>query len=228
MKRSIVLALLVGMFLSSCATLNKLGIQPTALETINALRTVLNSSTFRTIAKLKKLNDRGIEGVLPSELKPVLKTLETLGLGKEISTVSKQIGQASEIALTETKETITDAIKTLNFGDAVSVVIGGESAATAVLKNAMYQSVKKRYAAKIENELSKTEVLNYWPMAVQAYNLFAKDKVNSSLPDFLAERAVDAMFLAMGKEEKAIRNDYKALGNQIVNKVFDYYLKSKT
>ena len=227
MKRLLTLSIAVTLVLSSCATLKQLGIQPTALETITALRNILNSSTFKTIAKLKKLNDDGVEGILPQELKTVLGTLETLGLGKEINNISKVVGRASAVALTETQGTVTDAIKTLNFGDAVSVVLGGESAATAVLKNAMYQSVKKRYASKIESELAKTDALTYWPMAASAYNLFAKEKVNSSLPDFLSERAVDAMFLAMGKEEKAIRKDYKALGSQVVTKVFDYYTKNR-
>ncbi len=225
MKRLLIYPLLTCLLLSSCATLNQLGIKPSTFETVAALRNVLNSSTFRTISKLKNLNDHGVEGVLPDQLQPVLQTLKTLGLGKDINNISKQVGLASAIALNESKGTLTDAIKQVSFGDAVSVVLGGESAATAVLKKAMYGSVKKRYSARIQTELEKTDALQYWPMAASAFNLFSKNKVNSSLPDFLSERAVDAMFIAMGKEEKAIRTDYKSLGNQVVTKVFDYYAK---
>ena len=115
----------------------------------------------------------------------------------------------------------------MKFSDAVAIVMGGEDAATGVLKRTMYETIKKRYSSRMEQELAKTEALEYWPLAAGAYNVFAKEKVNSSLPDFLAERAVDAVFLAMGKQEAQIRTDYKSLGNSLVNKVFDYYTKNQ-
>ena len=44
----------------------------------------------------------------------------------------------------------------------------------------------------------------------------------------MAERAVDAIFLGMGKQEKNIRTDYKSLGSAVVTKVFDYYSQKKS
>ena len=64
-------------------------------------------------------------------------------------------------------------------------------------------------------------------MAAGAYNLFAKNKIDDTLSDFMAERAVDAVFLAMGKEEKQIRTDPASLGKAVVTKVFDYYVKNR-
>lgn len=66
-------------------------------------------------------------------------------------------------------------------------------------------------------------------MATGAYNLFASDdkKVDNNLSDFMAERAVDALFLSMGKQEKAIRQDPASLGKSVVTKVFDYYQSKK-
>ena len=89
----------------------------------------------------------------------------------------------------------------------------------------MYATVKNRYSTRIEQELGKTEALTYWPIATGAYNLFAKNKIEGTLPDFLAERSVDALFVAMGKQEASIRTDYRSLGNSVVTKVFDYYTK---
>ena len=130
--------------------------------------------------------------------------------------------------LTESEGIVSDAISELKFTDAVAVVLGGEDAATNVLKRAMYDTVKKRYSSRIEQELGKTDALKYWPIAASAYNLFARDKMESSLPDFLAERSVDALFIAMGKQEASIRTDYRSLGNSVVTKVFDYYTKKNS
>lgn len=161
--------------------------------------------------------------MMPQELNSVLAGLGALGYGDDVDKVKKQISQASGIALTESEGIITDAIKEISFKDAASIVLGGEDAATGVLKSAMYSSVKSRYSDRLGESLQGQEAVEYWPLAAKAYNLFSKNKVDTTLPDFLAERAVDALFLGIGKNEKAVRADYKSLGSQVVTKVFDYY-----
>lgn len=227
MKRFLLPVLTLAIVLSSCKTLGDLGIKPSGLETVMALKSILDSSTFKAIKRIKDINDGGIESALPAEVGSVLKTLKTVGYGEEVEEVTKAIGSASTVVLGESEDIIKDAISELKFTDAVAVVLGGEDAATNVLKRAMYSTVKKRYSTKMESELGKTEALKYWPIAAGAYNIFAKNKMESSLPDFLAERAVDGVFLAIGKEEAKARTDYKALGNNVVNKVFDYYSNKK-
>jgi len=226
MKNTILLTLSI-LLISSCATLSKLGIQPSAVETALALKQVLNSSTFKTIKTLKSLSDGNSE-MMPEQLNAVLGGLSTLGYGDDVEKVKQQISRASGIALTESEGIISDAIKSINFKDAAAIVLGGEDAATGVLKNAMYASVKSRYSQRLGKSLEGQEAVKYWPVASKAYNLFASNKVDNTLPDFLAERAVDALFVGIGKNEKAIRADYKSLGSQVVTKVFDYYGNKKS
>ena len=228
MKKIFLSFLTLTIIMSSCSTLNQLGLKPSHLENVMALKKILDSSTFKALNTLRKANNDGIDGVLPPEISKVLGTMKTLGYGDEIDGVTKAIGDASGVMLTESEGIVKDAIGELKFTDAVSVILGGEDAATGVLKNAMYTTVKKRYSERLEQELGKTEALKYWPLAAKAYNMFASNDVDSSLSDFLAERSVDALFLAMGKQEKAIRTDYKSLGNSVVTKVFDYYSKNKS
>lgn len=223
MQRLLILLLAVSMATPSCKTLSALGLEPSALETALALKEVLNSSTFKAVKTLKNFSDNGVDGVLPEQLQPALSALRNAGLGGEVDKITGQINKASGLALDETQGVITDAIKSLTFKDGAAVVLGGGDAATEVLRQAMYRSVKKRYSERIDAELNKTEAAQYWPVAAGAYNLFAKDKVDGSLSDFLAERAVDALFLSIGKQERQTRNTYKDLGSAVVTKVFDYY-----
>jgi hypothetical protein len=222
MKKSLI-AIAAALALSACATLQKLLMEPTALETITALREVLNSSAFRTINKLAKIQRDGVESLLPEELQPVLTTLKNVGLGNEIDKVTKAIGDASGVVLDESKGIMADAVKEVKFTDAVAIVTGAENAATIAMKNAMYGAVKKRYSARLHTQLEKTDANKYWPMAQSAHNLFARNKIEGSLSDFLAERAVDALFIGMGKEEAVIRQNPESLGKAVVTKVFDYY-----
>jgi len=227
MKHFIFLAFIGMIGFSSCSSLKNLALEPTSLETISAVKEVLNSSAFRAIATLRKLNKKGVDGFLPTELQPVLSSLKKLGMGAEMEKAEKKILQVSKIMAVESEGIIEDAIKELKFRDAVAIVAGGKNAATGVLKEKMYATVKNRYSSKLEKELGKTDVTQYWPIAANAYNLFAKKKVDGSLSDFMSERAVDALFIGMGKEESKIRQNPKKLGKQVVTKVFDYYAKKK-
>ncbi|MEE9439190.1 MAG: DUF4197 family protein [Saprospiraceae bacterium] len=227
MKNLTIAFLTFTIIMTSCKTLGELGLKPSHLENVMALKKILDSSTFKALKTLRNVNKDGIEGALPKEIQPVLKTLKALGYGDQVETLTKSIGNASGVMLQESEGIVKDAISELKFTDAVAVILGGENAATGVLKNAMYRTVKKRYSNMLENELGKTEALKYWPMAAGAYNMFSKNKVDSSLSDFLAERSVDALFLAIGKQESAARSDYKSIGNAVVTKVFDYYSKNK-
>ncbi len=227
MKKLIICLITMATLSSSCKVLEELALAPTNLETVTALKEVLNSSAFRSIATLKKLNDSGVEGLLPKELQPVFGTLRNVGLGSKIDAVNDQIISVSGTVVQESGYIMQDAIKELTFADAVAVVTGGKDAATQVLRQAMYASVKKRYSSRLDEELQKNggDALKYWPIATNAHNLFSDNKIEGSLSDFIAERSVDAMFLTMGAEETEIRKDPASLGKAVVTKVFDYYTK---
>lgn len=225
MKKYAIIALVSMFMLQSCEILNQLPLKPSNLEVISALKNILNSSTFKAINTISNINQNGVEGLLPKEVQPVLATLKTLGLDKEINQVTSQINNASGLVLKESKGIMNDAVKELSFSDAASVVLGGKHAATDVLKKAMYASVKKRYSQRLNSEFQKNDVNKYWPMAASAYNMFSSKKVDGNLSDFVAERAVDLLFSNVAKEEEKIRNNYRSLGSDVVNKVFDYYTK---
>lgn len=211
--------------IASCSSLQGLLVEPTALETITAVKSILNGSASKAISTLKTLQNG--EESLPDELKPVLATLKTLGLEDEIGKVEKAVASASAVAAAESEAIIKDAVKEVKFKDAVAIATGGKNAATNALKGVMYKTVKKRYSEKLDSELSKHDVIKYWPMATSAYNLFAKNKVEGNVSDFLSERAVDAIFLGMAKQEAIIRGDYKKMGDAVVTKVMDYYTQNK-
>ncbi|NNF34350.1 MAG: DUF4197 family protein, partial [Saprospiraceae bacterium] len=188
MKKLILSFLVIITMTSSCKVLEELALVPSEFETISALKEVLNSSAFRSIATLKKMNDGGVEALLPQELQPVFGTLRNIGLGGKIDEVNKQIVSVSGVVVEESGYIMADAIKELTFTDAVAVVTGGKDAATQVLREKMYISVKKRYSGRLDEELQKGggDAVKYWPIATNAYNLFSKDKVEGTLSDFIA------------------------------------------
>lgn len=228
MKNRLILSLTVlGIILSSCSTLKNVASAPSNIETLMAVKEVMNSSAFKSIDKLSQARDGGLFGLLPEEVQPVIKTLKTLGLGAELDALNDKVEVASEAAFIEGKGLMADAIKEFKAGDAASIILGGQDAATIALKNAMYGAVKKRYSARLDDKLADVDETKYWDTAISTYNMFAKNKVEGSLSDFIAERAVDAVFIGMGKEEAVIRKDPASLGKDVVTRVFDYYKNNK-
>lgn len=210
------------LFFSSCSTAKNIAYVPSNLETISAIKEVLNGSAAKALMGLAQ-SSQGIEALLPDEVKPVIATLRTLGLGKEIDRLDKKVSLASEVALLEGKGLMSDAISELKVTDGASIITGGENAATLALKNVMYAAVSKRYSERLDGELSKVDETKHWDTAVSTYNLFAKNKIKGSLSEFISKRAVDAVFIAMGKEEAVIRSNPAALGKDVVTRVFNYY-----
>ena len=123
MRHTLLAVVLTSILASSCSTLGKLGLKPTSFETVLALKSILDSSTFRAINKLKGLDDSGIESLLPEQLAPVLSTLRTVGYGDEVDEVSRSIGIASKAVVIESEGIMKDAIGNLKFTDAAAVVL---------------------------------------------------------------------------------------------------------
>ncbi len=214
-----------GLGLQSCGTSSLMFGEPSSQEVIYTLQKLLNSSTLRTLSKLQNMDDGGLISLLPEEIQPVLGILKSTGAIKDIDEIEAKLSKISKDVALESGEIMADAIKEVDFGDGVSILLGGKDAATRVMKSALYETTKKRYSTKIQQELIELEpnINTYWVAGSSAYNLLAKNKVNSSLPDFLAERAVDLLFISIGENESLIRDQPQQLGDQIVNKVFEYY-----
>lgn len=225
MKHRLILFMTIGFMLSSCASLKNALPIPTDLESVLALKEVLNSSTFKAINTLNKMR-KGTDG-LPPELQPVLAAMTTLGYGDKVELVKKSIVDASNIVAEESEVIMKEAIDDLKFKDAAKIVVTGGDAATGFLKQSMYKTITARYSDRLDEQLDKTEVKQYWPLAAGAYNIFAKEKVDGKLSEFLAKRAVDALFLTTGAKEKDTRAAYKEMGSKVVTKVFDYYKDKK-
>jgi len=224
-KHLFTLCLIATLGFTSCDAAKLLLGEPSETEVLYALTKLLDSSALNAISTVSNLSNNGIESLLPEELRPVLGVLKTTGAIKNVDNIEAKIGEISQEVTAETGEILRDAVKELSFTDAIAVVLGGEDAATQVLKSAMYATAKKRYSDKIENELFAVDpnILEYWSAGTSAYNLLSKEKVDSSLADFLAERSVDVLFGSIGKSESNIRGNIDGLGDVVVSKVFDYY-----
>ncbi|RZK52169.1 MAG: DUF4197 domain-containing protein, partial [Pedobacter sp.] len=81
----------------------------------------------------------------------------------------------------------------------------------------------EKFSPVITNSLSKVGATKYWTDAATAYNKIPLVKpVNTNLSNYVAEKAIDGMFIQVAQEELKIRDNIGARSTGLLQKVFGY------
>ena len=74
----------------------------------------------------------------------------------------------------------------------------------------------------IKQALDRTNATRYYGDAINAYNRLPTtfNKINPDLPSYVTQKAVDALFDQIAKEELNIRQNPRARTTEILKKVF--------
>ncbi|RZL31365.1 MAG: DUF4197 domain-containing protein, partial [Pedobacter sp.] len=81
----------------------------------------------------------------------------------------------------------------------------------------------QKFSPVITNSLSKVGATRYWTDAATAYNKvpFVKP-VNTDLSNYVAQKAIEGMFIQVAQEELKIRDNISARSTGLLQKVFGY------
>lgn len=157
----------------------------------------------------------------PPAAQKVESTLRSAGMGKIADDAVLSINRAAEDAAVEAKDIFVTAVKDMTVTDAVNIVKGDSSAATSYLRTKTSAKLKEKFTPKVDNSLKKVDATKYWETAITTYNKIPfVDKVNPSLTEYVTQKAMDALFLMVSKEEANIRRDPIARTTDILKKVF--------
>ena len=249
MKKIFIMAL-IATSLSSCAELLKIaqevklpaGTTTVAIsnsENIAGLKSSLDVGIEKAVGFLSAENafygNEALKILLPPEAKPVIDNIKLIPGGEEL--VDKAIlslNRSAEDAVKEATPIFKNAIRNMTIADAAKILFGPDSAATAYLRSNTYDQLKTAFAPKVNASLNKPLVAGIstndtWNTLSNAYNKVANTMVakiaglkpvNISLEEYATQKALDALFLKVAAEEKAIRTDPVARVNEILKRVF--------
>jgi hypothetical protein len=158
----------------------------------------------------------------PPEVKTVETTLRQVGAGKIVDKVVVSLNRAAEDAAKAAKPIFINSIKQLTVTDAMNIVTGSQQdAATNFLKRTTNDQLLQAFKPAIKKSLDKTYATKYWREATTRYNRIPLvKKVNTDLTDYTTRKALDGLFIMIAKEENKIRQDPKAFGSNVIDKVF--------
>ncbi|NNM01366.1 MAG: DUF4197 domain-containing protein, partial [Gammaproteobacteria bacterium] len=132
------------------------------------------------------------------------------------------MNHAAERAVPEAANVFVDAIGKMSIDDATAVLKGGDTAATEYLRKTSTDTLAARFAPIVEDAMQQTGVTRSYQNLIGSGGFmggFMKDS-KWDLANYVTERALDGVFLMVGREEQRIRANPAARTTELLKKVF--------
>jgi hypothetical protein len=195
-------------------------------DIVAGLRQALEIGAQNASSRLNSLNgffgNALIKILMPPEAKKVENTLRSFGMGSVVDKAILSMNRAAEDAAGKAAPIFVDAIRKMTIQDGVSILRGGNGAATAYLRNATTTPLTNAFRPVIKNSLDKVNATAYWGDVMRIYNQLptTRAQINPDLTAYVTERALNGLFLNIADEENKIRTDPAARVTDILKKVF--------
>lgn len=208
------------------------GGNPTSNEIGLGIKQALEIGTSRGAdllsAKDGFLGNLAVKILFPPEAQKVEKTLRSVGLGSLADNVILSLNRAAEDAAKEAKPIFLSAIKQMTIADATNILLGNKDAATEYFKRVTTSQLMEKFSPVITASLNKVGATKYWSDAASQYNKIPLVKpVSTDLSAYVAQKAIDGMFIQVAQEELKIRDNIGARSTTLLQKVFGYADKNK-
>lgn len=228
-KKTILLFLSLVTF--SCAELqdvvNSLPTETTngTLDIAGGLRQALDKGITKQVSKLTQKDgyykNNLVKILMPEELQKVDKTLRNIGLGSLADEGIKAMNRAAEDAVKEATPIFVNAVKTITFSDAKTILLGNDNAATNYLKSRTNQELYNKFNPVIKNSFGKVGADQIWTNIITTYNTIPfVNKVNPDLTDYVTNQALKGVYKMIAVEEKEIRNNINSRTTSLLQQVF--------
>jgi hypothetical protein len=166
-------------------------------------------------------NNLSIKIPFPAEAKKMKITLVKVGMKSQIDRFEYVLNKAAEDASILAKDIFINAVKAMSIRDAMSILRGGDNAATIYLKNQTFNNLYIQFKPIVGSSIEKVDLAKYWGTLANRYNALPLGKaINADLEDYVTKKAIEGLFILIMEEESNIRNNPKARVSEVLQKVF--------
>jgi hypothetical protein len=229
MKRWLPVAFLsISLIFPSCDSLKKIGSQlgVSEFEMAEGLRQALSQGLFRGFnAFADPSGNPLVRFVFPGDAEKIEKTLRDLKLDKMVDQVTNKFTHAMASAVSAARPIFLNSVKQMSIRDAASILITDNNhAATEYFKTSMSPELMTAFRPIVDSTVKTEGVNKDWNSLVTIYNKLplVNKPLENNLTDFIAARAIDAMFISVANEEEQIRSKYEFRKTDLMKKVFGY------
>jgi hypothetical protein len=229
MKKMLYVSLFISTtVLFSCDSLKKIAgaLIPSEFEMATGLKDALSQGLFRSFDAFADPNGNPlVRFAFPGDAAKIEKTLRDFGLDKMVDQVTGKFTRATSSAIIAAKPIFLNSLRNMNIRDAVSILVTDNNhAATEYFKSDMKAELMQAFRPIVDSTIKVEGANKDWSGIVNTYNKipFISKPLENSLTDFIAARAIDAMFMVVANEEENIRTKYEFRKTDMMKKVFGY------
>ncbi|MET0208637.1 MAG: DUF4197 domain-containing protein, partial [Burkholderiaceae bacterium] len=158
---------------------------------------------------------------LPGALKDAARLLRTTGQGRKIDELVTSMNRAAEQAVPEARTLLVSTVRNISVEDALRIVRGGDNAVTRFFEDKTRSPLSQKFLPIVTTATERQALSEkYNAVAGRAAGFGLLRKQDANLQSYITERALDGLYLMIGKEEKKIRQDPVGTGSAILKRVF--------
>ena len=194
-------------------------------EASAALKAALENGSRAAVASLGRTDgffgNPQVKIPLPDSLQRAERAMRRFGMGRHADELILTLNRAAEAAVPQAQQLFVDAVRTMSLQDAKGILQGGEGAATAYFRRGTEGELRKRFLPLVKQATAKVGLArqyNAYAARGVAFGLVRKEHAN--LDDYVTQKALDGLYLMIGEQEKAFRQNPLGASSDIVRKVF--------
>lgn len=198
---------------------------PDSATVAQGLKEALTVGTERAVGTLAQpggyARDAALRLAMPEQLDTVTTTMRRIGLGGMVDEFEGKMNAAAEEAAAQAVPVFASAIRGMSFADAMGILQGGPTAATDYFKTHTAEQLRGRYAPIVRAKMDEVGAAKVYNSLMERYNAIPlTSKPDFSLETYVTDRALDGLFLQLGKMEQDIRENPAARTTALLRRVF--------
>ena len=194
-------------------------------DAASGLKQALNEGSLAAVAKLGVENgffaNPKVKIPLPPSLQRVEGAMRTFGMRRQADELVLTMNRAAEAAVPEAKQLLVDAVKKMSVQDAKGILTGGDTAVTDYFKRTTSADLTHRFLPIVKEATDRVGLAQqYNAIAGQGAMLGLVKEDQATVESYVTKKALDGLYLMIGEQEKAIRQNPLGASSDIVRKVF--------
>ncbi len=167
------------------------------------------------------LGNKKVRIDLPDSLKTAEKAMRVFGMQDQADELVESMNRAAELAVAEARPILMDAIKKMTVKDAKDILTGGDDSVTQYFRRTTDKPLTAKFLPIVKKATAKVRLAEqYNGYAGKAAQLGLMDKKDANLDSYVTARALDGLYLIIGEQEKALRQNPLGAGSDLLKKVF--------
>lgn len=191
----------------------------------SGLKAALEKGAEVAVAKLGVqngfLNNDKVRISLPGVLDQARPLLQMTGQGQKLDELVASMNHAAEAAVPLARPLLLNAVKSMSVTDAKNILTGGDTSVTDFFRQKTASPLGVKFLPIVKGVTDRAGLsAKYNATMGQVAKIGVVPQEQATVEGYVTQRALDGLFLMIGEEEKAIRQDPLGSGSKIIGKVF--------